>query len=46
MGMAEGCVLLRDITKDQSISFDDVDLPAGRMIDELWLEQERYFGLK
>jgi predicted homoserine dehydrogenase-like protein len=46
MGMAEGCVLVRDITKDQTIHFEDVRLPEGRLIDELWLEQERYFAVE
>ena len=46
MGMAEGCVLDRNIAKDESIHFEDVRLPEGRLIDELWVEQERLFAGK
>ena len=39
ISLSEGCRLLRDITKDSVVSFDDVELPAGRMVDILWREQ-------
>ena len=35
MGLAEGCKLVRDIEKDQAISYDDVELPEGRLCDSL-----------
>ena len=35
MGLSEGCRLLRDIPCDAIIGYDDVEVPAGRMIDEL-----------
>lgn len=38
-GVVEGCVLRRDIAKDSVITFDDVELPAGRVIDKLYAEQ-------
>jgi len=45
MGLAEGCRLRRDISKDDVIGYDDVELPAGRPCDELRLEQDlRFFG--
>ncbi len=44
IGLAEGCVLKRDIPKDQVITFDDVTLPAGRLSDMLWKEQLDIFG--
>jgi predicted homoserine dehydrogenase-like protein len=44
IGLAEGCVLKRDIAKDAVITFDDVELPAGRLCDELWREQVSHFG--
>jgi predicted homoserine dehydrogenase-like protein len=44
MGMSEGCVLVRDIAKDRTIHFNDVNLPDRRLVDELWREQERYFA--
>lgn len=39
IGLSEGCVLKRDIKKDEAISFDDVTLPEGRLSDKLWNEQ-------
>jgi predicted homoserine dehydrogenase-like protein len=43
IGLAEDCVLTRDVPKDQAVTFDDVELPPGRLCDELWREQcERF----
>ncbi|VGO21656.1 NAD(P)H-dependent oxidoreductase [Pontiella sulfatireligans] len=42
-GLAEGCVLKRDLPKDAAIAFDDVDVPAGRLCDQLREEQDRHF---
>jgi predicted homoserine dehydrogenase-like protein len=39
IGLSEGCRLLRDVPKDSVVSFDAVELPAGRIIDTLWREQ-------
>jgi len=39
IGLAEGCIAKRDIKKDEVITFDDVDIPKGRLIDLLWKEQ-------
>jgi predicted homoserine dehydrogenase-like protein len=39
MGLSEGCVLLRDVSKDAVISFDDVKSPSGRLAETLWREQ-------
>jgi predicted homoserine dehydrogenase-like protein len=44
IGLAEGCTLSRDISKDSVLTFDDVELPKGRLIDELWREQFKMFG--
>ena len=44
IGVAEDCTLLRDVAKDEVISYDDVTLPEGRLIDRLRDEQERHFG--
>ncbi|GAB76664.1 Predicted homoserine dehydrogenase, contains C-terminal SAF domain [Austwickia chelonae] len=44
VGLAEGCVLKRDIAKDEAVSYDDVLVPAGRLCDELRAEQEQAFG--
>jgi predicted homoserine dehydrogenase-like protein len=39
MGLSEGCRLVRDIAKDAPVRWTDVDVPAGRLCDELWQEQ-------
>lgn len=44
MGIAMGCILRHDITKDQVLTYDDVELPPGRLIDQLRSEQAAYFG--
>jgi predicted homoserine dehydrogenase-like protein len=42
-GLVEGCTLLRDIAKDQPLSYRDVRLPEGRIADQLRAEQYRHF---
>lgn len=44
MGLAEGCRLKRDIPKDQVLTYDDVELPTGRLCDKLRAEQNAYFA--
>lgn len=44
MGVAEGCVLVRDVPKDAVLTYADVTLPAGRLVDQLREEQEKVFG--
>lgn len=44
MGLAEGCRLKRDIPKDQVLTYDDVELPEGRLCDKLRAEQNTYFA--
>jgi predicted homoserine dehydrogenase-like protein len=39
MGLAEGCRLKRDIPKDRVLTYDDVELPPGRLADQLRAEQ-------
>jgi predicted homoserine dehydrogenase-like protein len=43
MGLAEGCRLKRAIPRDQVLSYDDVELPAPRLVDELRTEQDTHF---
>lgn len=43
LGVAEGCTLKRDIAKDQALTYDDVEVPEGRLIDKLRKEQKEYF---
>jgi predicted homoserine dehydrogenase-like protein len=45
MGVSEGCRVVRAIAADQPLSYDDVELPAGRLVDQLRAEQDRIFGL-
>jgi predicted homoserine dehydrogenase-like protein len=42
-GLVEGCTLRRDVPKDQVLTYDDVDLPAGRLADRLRAEQYLHF---
>ncbi|MEQ3549096.1 SAF domain-containing protein [Pseudonocardia nematodicida] len=44
MGVAEGCVLTRDVAKDEVLTYADVTLPPGRLIDALREEQEKLFS--
>jgi predicted homoserine dehydrogenase-like protein len=39
IAMSDDCILLRDISKDEVVTFDDVKLPPARLRDALWLEQ-------
>jgi predicted homoserine dehydrogenase-like protein len=42
-GLVEGCKLKRDIKKDAVLTYDDVELPPGRLADRLRAEQYKYF---
>ncbi len=43
MSLSEGCVLKRDVKKDEVLRYDDVILPEGRLIDRLRAEQTAAF---
>jgi len=45
IGLSEGCTLLRNISKDDVISFDDVESPSGGVADALWREQNARWPL-
>lgn len=45
MGIAGECTLVRDVPRDAVLTYDDVEVPAGRLIDGLHREQEERFGL-
>jgi len=45
MGLAEGCRLVRDVPADQVLTYADVELPAGRIADQLRAEQDAAFGV-
>jgi predicted homoserine dehydrogenase-like protein len=42
-GLVAGCKLLRDIPKDAVLTYADVELPAGRVGDQLRAEQYKHF---
>ncbi len=42
-GLVEGCRLRHDIAKDAVLTYDDVELPEGRLADRLRAEQYRHF---
>ena len=42
-GLVEGCRLKRAIPKDQVLTYGDVELPPGRLADNLRAEQYRHF---
>jgi predicted homoserine dehydrogenase-like protein len=42
-GLVLGCKLKRDIRKDHVLTYDDVELPEGRLADHLRAEQYRHF---
>jgi predicted homoserine dehydrogenase-like protein len=44
MGLAEGCRLKRDIPKDRVLTYEDVEIPIGRLCDRLRDEQNAYFS--
>lgn len=43
IGLAEGCQLKRDIPKDTVLTYEDIELPLGRLSDRLRSEQIEYF---
>jgi predicted homoserine dehydrogenase-like protein len=44
IGLAEGCRLLRDLPRDTVLTYDDVEIPAGRLCDRLRAEQDAHFA--
>jgi predicted homoserine dehydrogenase-like protein len=45
IGLSEGCLLRRDIRKDDTVSFGDVELPRGLEAEALWREQSARWPL-
>jgi predicted homoserine dehydrogenase-like protein len=42
-GLVEGCRMIQDVAQDQVLTYDDVELPEGRLADRLRAEQYRHF---
>jgi predicted homoserine dehydrogenase-like protein len=45
MGLVEGCRLNRDVGQDEVLSYDDVELPPGRLAARLRKEQDQELGV-
>jgi predicted homoserine dehydrogenase-like protein len=43
-GLVEGCLLRRDIARDAVLTYDDVELPQGRLADRLYADQCETFA--
>ncbi len=46
MGLAQGCVLRRAVTKDEVLTHADVDVPSGRVVDTLRAENATEAGTR
>ncbi|WP_140986295.1 NAD(P)H-dependent oxidoreductase [Asticcacaulis tiandongensis] len=46
IGLAIGCTLRHDVPKDTPLTFADIYRPEGRLIDQLYAEQEQLFALQ
>src|SRR5690606_23107559 len=44
IGIAPGCRLVRDVARDEVLTYEDVEVPEGRLIDRLRAEQDASFG--
>jgi predicted homoserine dehydrogenase-like protein len=44
IGLAEGCRLTRALRRDEPITYDDVQLPEGRLVDGLRADQATHFN--
>jgi predicted homoserine dehydrogenase-like protein len=45
IGLSEGCILRRDVAKDNVVSFEDVVAWTGGLAEALWLEQNALWPL-
>jgi predicted homoserine dehydrogenase-like protein len=43
IGLAEGCRLRRNVARDDVLGYDDVEIPLGRLCDQLRREQDAMF---
>lgn len=45
LGVALGCRLIRPVAKDNALTFADVEVPQGRLVDRLYAEQRARFSM-
>jgi predicted homoserine dehydrogenase-like protein len=45
IGLAPGCRLVRDVARDEVLTYEDVELPEGRLSDRLRAEQATTFAV-
>jgi predicted homoserine dehydrogenase-like protein len=45
MALSEGCVMRHDVSKDRVLTFEDVEVPTGRVTEALWREQAERWSL-
>ena len=45
IALSEGCVMRRNVSKNEVLSLDDVKTPASGLVDELWREQSAQWPL-
>jgi predicted homoserine dehydrogenase-like protein len=43
IGLIEGCRLRRNVARDHILGYEDIEIPAGRLCDQLRLEQDTLF---
>jgi len=44
IGIGLGCKMTRSVAKDMPLTLADVAIPRGRLVDELYAEQSRFFS--
>ena len=44
IGLAKDCILKRDVPQDMYLTYDDVEIPSGRLSDRLRGEQNDRWG--
>jgi predicted homoserine dehydrogenase-like protein len=45
IALSDGCLMRRDVSKDGVLTFEDVEVPAGRLTEALWKEQNARWPL-
>ncbi len=45
IALSEGCVMRHDVSKDRVLTFEDVEVPAGRLTEAIWREQNARWPL-